>query len=141
MVLWSVRNSHLFPAIDQSLLHGWDAFFLLDTFLYAGYLRDWEKGIVLAKVWLLLMVDMGLVLRWGAMRVYVWVGWAGKVERGVWVCVYLVFRLDVKLDLFARQGADSREPPLLACGVEEGRRGVRPYLIFMMAVLGRWWSG
>ena len=56
-------------------------------------------------------------------------------------CVYLVFGLDVKLDLFARQGADSRKPPLLACGVEEGRRGLRPYLIFMVVVLRRWWWG
>ena len=67
----------------------------------------------------------------------------GKVERemGVGMCVYLVFGLDVKLDLFARQGADSRKAPLLAWWVEEGRRGRRWYLMFMVVVLGRWLWG
>ena len=61
---------------------------------------------------------MGLALRWGARRMFLWDGRAGKVERGVWVCVYLVFGLDVKLDLFPRQGADSRMGPSLACCVK-----------------------
>ena len=83
------------------------------------------------------MVDMGLMLRWGARGMYVWDGRAGKVERGVRVCVYLVFGLDVKLDLFTCQGTDSRKHQLSACGVEEGRRGLKSYLMFMVLVLRR----
>lgn len=30
------KDSHLLPAKDQPLLHGRDALFLLDAFLYAG---------------------------------------------------------------------------------------------------------
>ena len=47
-------------------------------------------------------------------------GWQGGREGGRkgrygWMHVYLVFGLDVKLDLLAGQGADSRGLPVLVC--------------------------
>ena len=38
-------NAHLLPTIDQPLLHGWDALFLLHAFLYAGDLWCTKRSI------------------------------------------------------------------------------------------------
>lgn len=53
VVGWCV---HLFAAIDQTLLYGWDAFLFFDTLLYARYL----VGVSLAIV-------IELLARWGKM--------------------------------------------------------------------------
>ena len=62
-------------------------------------------------------------------------------ERCEGICMHLVFGLDIKLDFFTRQGAHSKRVPLLACGLEEGRRGRRSYLMFMVVVLELWLWG
>lgn len=35
------QHAHLLAAEDESLLHGWDAFFLLDALFYLRDLRGW----------------------------------------------------------------------------------------------------
>lgn len=105
----------MFAAEDQALLDGWDSFFFFDAFFdarYLGFARD------------VLMGGFGEHVCSYSCLFFCGMFWVSLV--GV---RYLVFRLNIKLDFFAREGANSVEgsgevshcAPLLSSRISEVR--------------------
>lgn len=100
--------SHLLAAVNETLLLGRDAFFLFDALLYALDLLGGEGVLDLVGWWgWLLCCACGVSFSFSIFFCLFLCLYGCEERLGCVLRAYLVVRLNVELDLFAGEGADS----------------------------------